>query len=185
MSVAGLVLAAGEGRRFGRPKALVEFDGQRFVDRAVRLLLAGGCEPLVVVAGAVPLDVDDADVVYNDAWATGLGSSLRAGLESLGPEADAAVVALVDQPWVGPDAVRRLRAARRAGAVVAVATYAGRRGNPVLIGREVWAQVSELAVGDVGARAFMSAHPEQVTEVACDGTGHPDDVDRPADLPHD
>lgn len=181
--MAGVVLAAGEGRRFGRPKAVVELDGQRLVDRAVRVLRDGACEPVVVVAGAIPLEVDDAEVVHNDAWATGLGSSLRTGLAALGPEVDAAVVALADQPWIGPDAVRRLRAARRDGAVVAAATYRGRRGNPVLIGREVWSQVSKLAVDDVGARAFMAAHPDQVTEVACDGTGRPDDVDHPSDLP--
>lgn len=181
-SVAGLVLAAGEGRRFGGPKAVVELDGERLVDRAVRLLTDGGCSPIVVVDGALPLTVDGARVVHNPDWPTGMGSSLRTGLAALGDPVDAVVVALVDQPWLGAEAVRRLRAARAAGAVVAVAIYDCRRGNPVLLARDVWAGVAELAQGDVGARAFMAAHAELVTPVPCDGTGHPTDIDHPEDL---
>ncbi|HEU0042508.1 MAG TPA: nucleotidyltransferase family protein [Jiangellaceae bacterium] len=183
MSVGGLVLAAGEGRRFGRPKALVEVDGERLVDRATRLLRDGGCVPVVVVSGAIPLDVDGADVVHNAAWPTGMGSSVRAGLDALtGSAADAVVIALVDQPWLGPESVRRLISAHGHGAVVAVATYSGQRGNPVLLARSVWAAAADLARGDVGARAFIGAHPELVTPVDCTDTGRPDDVDRPVDL---
>ncbi|PSL04017.1 nicotine blue oxidoreductase [Haloactinopolyspora alba] len=181
---AGLVLAAGEGRRFGAPKATVELDGERLVDRAVRLLADGGCRPVVVVDGAVPLTVRGARVVHHEDWSSGMGSSLRAGLEALRAEATGAVVVvLVDQPWLGPESVRRLRAARAGGAFVAVATYGGQRGNPVLLAREVWDDVAALAQGDVGARAFMTARPELVTSVACDDTGRPDDVDVPEDLP--
>lgn len=182
--VAGLVLAAGSGTRYGGPKALVEYEGERLVERAVRLLASGGCDPVVVVSGAVPLTVPGAIVVHNPDWATGMGSSLRAGLRAAtASAAGAVVVALVDQPWVGAEAVVRLRAAWSAGAVaVAVATYDGRRGNPVLLARPVWDEVAELAVGDVGARPFMQAHPELVTPVDCTGTGTAADVDTPADL---
>ncbi|NEE02139.1 nucleotidyltransferase family protein [Phytoactinopolyspora halotolerans] len=185
----GLVLAAGEGRRFGTPKALVEVAGERLVDRAVRLLADGGCTPIVVVEGAVGLEVSGhpagvpIHLVYNPDWQSGMGSSLRAGLDAVREyEVDAVVVALVDQPWLGPEAVRRLRAARVGGAFVAAATYGGARGNPVLLGREVWADVAALAEGDQGARAFMIRHPELVTAVPCDNTGRPDDVDYPEDL---
>ena len=116
MTVAGLVLAAGAGRRFGGPKALVELDGERLVDRMVRVLRAGGCQPLVVVAGAVPLAVSDATVVDNPDWRTGMGSSLRSGLAALPDQASAAVVVLVDTPWIGPDAVDRLVQAHATGA---------------------------------------------------------------------
>ena len=182
---AGLILAAGEGRRFGRPKALVEIDGERFVDRAIRLLAEGGCAPLVVVSGATAVGdlAPDVVTVHNSAWAEGMGTSLRAGLAALDSyPVDVVVVALVDQPWLGPEAVRRLLTARSGGAAVAVATYDGRRGNPVLLGREVWPGVAALAQGDVGARAFMAANPGLVTEVPCDGTGSPDDIDHPDDL---
>lgn len=182
-AVAGLVLAAGEGRRFGRPKALVEVDGERLVDRAVRLLRDSGCDPVVVVSGAVPLEVDGARVVDNPNWRSGMGSSLHRGLAALPESAEAVVIALVDQPWLGPQAVRYLRTAHASGAVVAVATYAGQRGNPVLLDRSVWAEAARLAQGDVGARALMAAHPELVFEVSCDGTGSPADIDTPTDLP--
>ncbi|SEE75779.1 nucleotidyltransferase family protein [Jiangella alba] len=182
--VAGLVLAAGSGSRYGGPKALVEYEGSRLVDRAVALLAGGGCAPVAVVSGAVPLTVPGAVVVHNPDWATGMGSSLRAGLRALSwAPAEAVVVALVDQPWVGVEAVTRLRAAWAAGGVsVAVATYDGRRGNPVLLARPVWADVAALATGDAGARPFMRAHPDLVTLVDCTGTGSSADVDVPADL---
>ncbi|WP_211239614.1 nucleotidyltransferase family protein [Jiangella gansuensis] len=182
--LAGLILAAGSGSRFGSPKALVEFEGSRLVDRAVRVV--AGCRPVVVVSGAVSLTVPGAFVVHNPQWATGMGSSLRAGLRALDglPGVGAVVVVLVDQPWVGPDAVARLRAvwASADGVRVAAATYGGRRGNPVLLDRSVWPEVAALASGDAGARAFMAVHPELVTPVPCDDTGRPDDVDVPADL---
>jgi nicotine blue oxidoreductase len=88
----------------------------------------------------------------------------------------------VDQPLVGPDAVARLIAAHQAGASVAVAAYGGQPRNPVLLGREHWAEVTSLAVGDEGARPFLRAHPEFVTMVEVGDTGSPDDVDTPADL---
>jgi nicotine blue oxidoreductase len=175
--VAGLLLAAGAGGRLGRPKALVEIGGQRLVDRGAAVLRDGGCEPVVVVLGAAEVPVPGAVVVTNPAWATGMGSSLRAGLAALPERVSAVVVALVDQPAVGPEAVRRLAAACAGGATVAVATYGGRRGNPVALARSVWPEVARLAVGDVGARPFLAAHPELVTPVPCDGTGRPDDID--------
>ncbi|HEX6469285.1 MAG TPA: nucleotidyltransferase family protein [Streptosporangiaceae bacterium] len=180
--VAGLLLAAGEGRRFGRPKALVEFDGERLVDRGVRTLRDGGCGPVIVVMGAAAIEVIGAVVVPNPDWRSGMGSSLRAGLAALPPGCPAVVIALVDQPLVTADAVRRLVEAYRRGAGVAVATYGGRPRNPVLIAARHFAAVGESAVGDAGARAFLRAHPELVTSVACDDVAAPDDIDTPADL---
>lgn len=177
--VAGLLLAAGRGSRLGQPKALVEFEGERLVDRGVRLLEEGGCHPVVVVLGAATVQVRGAVTVRNPDWASGMGSSLRVGLAALPQEAESVVVALVDQPLIRPGAVRALIGS---GAGLAVATYGGRRRNPVLIAREHFAEVAELAVGDVGARPFMKAHPELVTAVPCDEHGDPADIDTPADL---
>jgi nicotine blue oxidoreductase len=110
-----------------------------------------------------------------------MGSSLRAGLDAVAA-ADAVVLVTVDTPWLGVEAVRRLRAAYLAGASVVVATYEGERGHPVLLDRRQFAAVAALAEGDVGARVFLAAHPELVTAVPCDGTGSPRDIDTPADL---
>lgn len=184
MTVAGLLLAAGEDRRMGRPKALVEVDGEPLLLRAVRLLREGGCDEVVVVVGARADDVaalvPGLAVVRCDGWAEGMGASLRAGLEALeaGPH-EACVVALVDQPLLGPQAVARLVAS---GGLASVATYDGRPRNPVLLSRAVWPEVAASAVGDEGARGWLRAHPDRVHLVPCDGTGSPVDVDTPDDL---
>ena len=191
-AVAGVLLAAGEGSRFGRPKALVELDGQTLAERGVTLLRAGGTDPVLIVTGAAQVELrpeHQARTVYNGEWRTGMGSSLRAALRALteleaDPEIDAVVVALADQPLVGAEAVGRLIAAYRAGAGVAVAAYGGKPRNPVLLAREHWPEVIATATGDQGARAFLRARPELVTLVECGDTGRPDDIDTPADLEH-
>lgn len=191
-AVAGVLLAAGQGSRFGRPKALVELDGQTLAERGVTLLRAGGTDPVLIVTGAAEVELrpeHQARTVYNREWRTGMGSSLRAALRALteleaGPEIGAVVVALADQPLVGAEAVGRLIAAYRAGAGVAVAAYGGKPRNPVLLAREHWPEVIATATGDQGARAFLRARPELVTLVECGDTGRPDDIDTPADLEH-
>jgi CTP:molybdopterin cytidylyltransferase MocA len=181
-AVAGLLLAAGSGSRLGRPKALVEVAGERLVDRGVRLLHEGGCHPVVVVLGAAAVPLRGAVTVPNPGWRSGMGSSLRVGLAALPPESGHVVIALVDQPRIGAQAVRRLVEAAHRGAAVAVATYGGTPRNPVLIARPHFAEVMELAVGDVGARPFLRAHPDLVTRVPCDDVGDPADIDTPQDL---
>ena len=81
--VAGVLLAAGEGSRFGQPKALVELHGQTLAERGVSLLRSGGADPILVVVGAAPVELDGTHTVYNSQWRTGMGSSLRAALQAL------------------------------------------------------------------------------------------------------
>ena len=181
--MAGVLLAAGSGSRLGHPKALVELDGVRLVDRGIWLLQSGGASPLVVVTGAVPVSLLPGVLsVFNPDWASGMGSSLATGLRAVPDGCAAAVVALVDQPLVGPEAVARLISAHEGGAQVAVAAYDGQPRNPVLIAREHWAEVIDRATGDMGARPFLRAHQDLVTLVECGDTGRPDDVDTADDL---
>jgi CTP:molybdopterin cytidylyltransferase MocA len=180
--VAGVLLAAGAGSRLGQPKALVDIGGQPLAARGVGLLRDGGAAPVIVVTGATEVSLPGVVTVHNPDWATGMGSSLAAGLATAPDECQAAVIALVDQPLVGAAAVRRLIAAFEAGATVAVAAYGGRPRNPVLLAREHWAEVIALAEGDAGARAFLRARPDLVTLVECGDTGRPDDIDTRADL---
>ena len=183
--VAGVLLAAGEGARFGRPKALVELNGRTLAERGAGLLRAGGADPILVVTGAAPVELGGTHTVYNPAWRTGMGSSLRAALQALidtSTDVGAVVVALADQPLVGAEAVARLIAAYRDGATVAVAAYDGHARNPVLLAREHWAEVIATATGDQGARTFLRARPDLVTLVECGDTGRPDDIDTPEDL---
>ncbi|MGH3519522.1 MAG: nucleotidyltransferase family protein [Haloechinothrix sp.] len=182
MTVGGLLLAAGAGRRFGGPKALAVFKGTTLLERGIALLRAGGCEPIHVVLGAETAELNGVMSVLNPEWASGMGSSLRVGLSSLPEGVDAVVVALVDQPLIGAEAIRRLRAAHAGGAAAAVATYAGEPRNPVLLDRSLWDAVATEAVGDTGARRFLNQHPEVVTAVPCDDTGSPSDIDTQDDL---
>ncbi|WP_283234650.1 nucleotidyltransferase family protein [Candidatus Protofrankia californiensis] len=204
-AVGGLVLAAGAGRRFGMPKALVTLGGESLVQRCARMLADGGCAPVFVVLGARAADVLRSTslprerVVLAPDWALGMSASLRRGLAALAAVdenladrggnkdggnsgVDAVVIALADQPLLGAEAVRQLLAAHASGAVAAVASYGGQPRNPVLLHRAIWAEVSALAHGDVGARAWLRANPDRVVMVPCDGTGSPDDVDTPDDL---
>ena len=187
-----MLLAAGQGSRFGRPNALGELDGRTLAERGIGMLRAGGADPVLIVTGAAQVRLSpeyQVRTVGNDDWRTGMGSSLCAALRALaGPDAGAdvgaAVVALADQPLVGAEAVSRLIAAYRAGAGVALAAYDGRPRNPVLLAREHWPEVIAMATGDQGARAFLRARPDLVTLVECGDTGRPDDIDTPADLEH-
>jgi len=180
--VAGLLLAAGQGSRLGRPKALVEIGGQSLAARGVALLRDGGAVPVVVVTGAASVSLPGVITVHNPDWRSGMGSSLRAGLATLPADSAAVVIALVDQPLIGPESVRRLIAAFLVGAEVAVACYEGKPRNPVLITRAHWAEAAALAEGDVGARAFLRAHPELITAVECGDIGRSDDLDTEQDL---
>jgi CTP:molybdopterin cytidylyltransferase MocA len=188
MGVAGLVLAAGAGRRFGMPKALVRHRGSLFVEHAAAVLHAAGCRPVVVVLGAGAEQVratarlPGAALVDNPGWAGGMGSSVRVGLAELaGTDAEAAVILPVDTPGVTAAAVQRLTALTGPDAL-ARATYHGEPGHPVLIGRMRWADVAEQATGDAGARPYLAAH--RPIAVPCEDVAAGEDVDRPEDLPH-
>ncbi|MFS8100753.1 nucleotidyltransferase family protein [Lentzea alba] len=184
MRVAGLLLAAGAGRRFGTPKALVPLDGKLFVDRAAELLRAAGCEPVVVVLGAKADEVrtqaslDGVTVVDNPNWETGMGSSLRTGLHAVGI-ADAVLVLPVDTPGVTVEALHRLMALAEPKAL-ARAVYDGEIGHPVLIGSDHFAGVMASAAGDQGARDYLKANT--VRHVECADVADGADIDQPGDL---
>ncbi|ATL86256.1 nucleotidyltransferase family protein [Streptomyces malaysiensis] len=188
--VAGIVLAAGGGRRLGgRPKALLTHRGRPLVEHAAHALLAGGCAPVHIVLGAGAETVRERArlpgcvLVDNPDWAEGMGSSLRAGLGSLaGTGAGAALVALVDQPGIGAEAVARVVAAYRSPSTLAAAAYDGERGHPVLFGADRWGDITASAVGDRGARAYLQAHQSAITLVDCSDIARTDDIDTPEDL---
>ncbi|MFJ7627744.1 NTP transferase domain-containing protein [Streptomyces sp. NPDC097595] len=190
--IAGLLLAAGGGRRLGgRPKALLEHRGGLLVEHAVRTLREGGCGPVHVVLGASADEVraraglDGCGVSVNPEWTEGMGSSLRTGLDALaGTGADAALVLLVDQPGIGAEAVARVAAAYRDRTSLVAASYAGERGHPVLFGADRWTDIAAGAVGDQGARAYLRAHREALTLVECGDVAQAFDIDTPADLSH-
>lgn len=184
--VAGVVLAAGAGRRFGMPKALVPYGGSLLVERAARVLADGGCRPVVVVLGSAAeevrarADLSGATTVFNEEWASGMGSSLRAALTALAEtDAVAAAVLPVDMPGIDAQAVRRVLA-HAAPDALAAAAHHDRRSHPVLLGRAHWVAAAESAVGDSGARRYLDAH--DITLVPCEDVSEGFDIDRPEDL---
>ena len=185
MEMAGLVLAAGAGRRYGQPKALVTYRGRLLVRRAAQTLAAAGCVPVLVVVGAEAQRVRAAapDLAFTDnpGWASGMASSLRAGLAALrdGPAA-AVVVLLVDMPGVSPEAVRRITAGATP-ATLAMGGYGERRGHPVVLGRDHWPAVAATATGDHGARGYLRAHHDRVRVVPVGDVAADFDLDTPED----
>jgi CTP:molybdopterin cytidylyltransferase MocA len=193
-TVAGLLLAAGAGRRMGGPKALLRDErGVPFLDRAIGTLLDGGCGSVTVVLGAganrarVLLDeagwsaATDVDTVVAADWDEGMGASLRTGLAALGDRpVDAALVSLVDLPDVDAAVVRRLLDTEVGERTLVRATYDGRPGHPVLIGRRHWAGVAAAARGDQGARGYLDTREPTRCECGDLATGR--DLDRPEDL---
>ena len=169
----------------GRPKALVhDVDGTSWVQHAVEVLVDGGCNGVTVVLGAGAdeavrlLDGLGVDVVVAHDWAAGMSASLRAGLASLqGSDADAAVVSLVDVPDLTAAVVRRVLSEREGDEALARASYHGRPGHPVVLGRAHWSAVAAGASGDAGARDYLARRDTVLVECGDLATGH--DVDEP------
>ncbi len=186
--VSAILLAAGAGSRFGGGKLLADFDGRTLIEATLSELRGAPVDEIIVVVGAEGERLRSISTTYetriaeNPRWADGMSTSVRVGLQSCGPEARAAVVLLADQPFVGREAVKRLVGAFEGGAEVAVATYDGKRRNPVLFAREVWPMLEGELSGDEGARGFLRRHPELVMEVPCDDVANPADVDTVEDL---
>jgi CTP:molybdopterin cytidylyltransferase MocA len=184
--VSAIVLAAGGGSRFGGGKLLAKLGGQPIIEAVLENLREAPVDEIIVIVGAEAGRLSEVcerygvRTVANEEWERGQATSVLAGLRASGGRA--AVVLLGDQPFVGAEAVERLVAAFAEGAKVAVATYGGKRRNPVLFSREVWPLLEAELAGDEGARSVLRRHPELVVEVPCEGVGDPVDVDTREDL---
>ena len=166
MSIAAVVLAAGEASRFGTPKQRL------LLPEVLERLTQSSVDEIVVVAGAHTLETP-ATVVTCAGWKRGPGASLASGLEELSASAEAAVVVLADGPDLAPEAVDRVIASWRAdGGTLVAASYGGVRGHPLLVAREEWESIPDAGLRDLNVRL-----------VPCDDLGSPGDVDTPADLP--
>jgi molybdenum cofactor cytidylyltransferase len=194
--VAALVLAAGRASRYraaGGPeptKLVADYRGEPLARWAARAALASRARPVVVVTGHARDELRaalaglDVSFVHNPDYAEGLATSLRVGAAALPAAAAGAVVLLGDMPEASAAVVDALIAAFEAtpGALAAVALHDGKRGNPVLLGRALFAEVARLA-GDEGARGLLAAlPPERIVSVEVADAGVTKDVDRPEDL---
>lgn len=187
--VDAVLLAAGRGQRMGGPnKLLARFGGQPLVCRVAAMLAASRVRSTVAVVGhqadrvAAALGGRNASIVENPDYASGLASSLKSGVSALPPDATGALVALGDMPGVHSDDIDRMidAFARAGGAAIVRATHAGKRGNPVILPRRLFAAVARLE-GDTGARHIVETSEMPVIEVEI-GEAASIDVDTPEAL---
>ncbi len=187
--IGAIILAAGDSRRMGTPKALLRIGKLSFLERVCQAAREAGLEPRVVVLGAAAdkilslLDLHEATVVRNREMSAGPIGSIRAGIRELAvnQEVEAVVVWHVDRPHVEPGTVAALAKEFMKGAAqIVLPEYEGRRGHPVLFGRAVFAEL--LAAPDAtGARAVVQASPARVAVVSVADPAVLEDIDTPDD----
>ena len=185
--IAAIVLAAGASRRFGSQKLLAELRGKPVVRWAVENVLAAQPDEVIVVVGREGEAVRHVlhglavRIVVNERWSEGIGGSLRAGIAALSAEADAAMIALGDQPGVDASVIASLLNTQSEGSrSIVVPSYRGERGHPVIFSAEIFPEL--LAIdGDRGARDVIARDPSRVTRVDFDAPV-PIDLDTEAEL---
>jgi molybdenum cofactor cytidylyltransferase len=192
MTVPAILLAAGESRRLGQPKQLVEVGREVLLERTMRVAREAGTQPLLVVLGAhfaticAHIDFQDAIPVFNDAWQQGISTSIHAGLRELevrAPDSSCALLMTCDQPRLTASHLRNLVAASHAqpAPTIAASSYAGTRGTPAIFSRSLFPRLLALT-GDQGARSLIAAETSGVVEIPF--AGGEIDIDKPADLRH-
>jgi molybdenum cofactor cytidylyltransferase len=168
-----VILAAGGSRRMGQPKQLLPFRDRTLLRHAVETAVASMCRPILVVIGAhaelVSLELQSLPVLiaYNPEWATGIGSSLRVAIQTLGAidGIEGVVITLSDQPLVSADAVKKIVEAHyQTGKDIVASEYADTHGVPLFIGKRFFDEISALA-GMEGAKCVIDRHLEEMTTV--------------------
>ena len=162
---AGVILAGGSSERYGQPKQLLDFHGTPFIRKVAENALAAGCDPVLVVVGAVvdpiriALEGLPVQLVENSEWRAGQSTSLRAGVRALPERVGNAVFFLSDQPQISPELIHRLVDRHQRTLAPVVAPFVGeQRANPVLFDRAVLTDLLTVQ-GDRGGRAILSSYP--------------------------
>ena len=172
---AGIVLAAGEGQRFGGPKAPFVVNGERLVDHSVRIVREAGLDPVIVVLGAWVGDVPDCETVVNPDYRAGIGSSLISAItyaQTTYPHLEGVIITLVDLPDLLPSTVKLVC---DEPAPLVQARCNGQPGHPVKIDAIYFDELLESVLGDSGAKEFLTAH--NVAYIDVDDQGSVADLD--------
>ena len=186
--ISGLLLAAGESRRMGSPKALLRYQGQTFIERICSAFLTAGVDELIVVLGARAEELRGAlpahpalRTVVNSRYFQGQLSSLMVGVGALSPDSEAAVVNLVDHPLVSAATIKALIDSFRAAPLpILVASCQGKRGHPVLFSSHIYGEILAAPL-DQGAKVVVRKDPSRVRELSLDDPGILADIDTPED----
>jgi molybdenum cofactor cytidylyltransferase len=186
VNVTGLILAAGQSKRMGHPKMTMTWGDCTVIEHVAGILLDGGANPVIVVTGGASQEVETAIrnlpvlPVFNPDYETGeMISSVRAGLLACGLQAQAALIALGDQPQIRDDVVRALIAAyREHPALLIVPSYRMRRGHPWLVARQLWPEILALPASQT-MRDFLHHHETDINYLPVDTPSVIQDIDTP------
>ena len=186
--ISAILLAAGESRRMGSPKALLYYQGQTFIERICTAFLTAGVDELIVVLGARAEEIGRAlpshpalRSVVNSRYSQGQLSSLMVGIGALSPESEAVVVNLVDHPLISSATIKAVIDSFRAVPLpIVIASYQGKRGHPVLFSGQVYGEILAAPL-DQGAKVVVRKDPARVREVPLDDPGILADIDTPED----
>jgi molybdenum cofactor cytidylyltransferase len=185
--ISAIVLAAGQATRFGRCKQVQRLGDKTVLDHVLDNVRASKIEDVVVVLGAHADEIREKvriaeRIVTNDDFASGMSSSIQAGLRALPQDTEAALIVLGDQPFVTPHTIDLLiEEYRRSRRGVVIPTYQGFRGNPVLVDRSLFAEMLGIR-GDIGCRAIFDEHPQSIVKVPVDDRGVLADIDTKEDF---
>jgi len=186
--ISGLVLGAGASSRFGEPKQLLPFRGGTLLGWVISQAEgATGLDEVVVVLGRAADEIRErvffgnSKVVENPVFGSGCASSYHAGIGALDPRSDAIMILLGDQPGVDPETINRVADEwRRGDGQIALASYRGREGHPMLFARPLFDKLVGLH-GDKAAWKLVDANPDLVRVVSFD-CPFPEDIDTPEDF---
>lgn len=183
--IAGIILAAGASSRMGQPKVLLEWQGETLIHRVARTALSARLEPVIVVAGALSPQIEqalphlDIKLVANPNWSAGQSTSVRAGIQALPQDTQAVVFLLGDQPFVTVELIQKLIETYQKTRPEILAPFVNqKRINPVIFDRSVFPHLLELQ-GDAGARSLFAQFPPAVMPWNDERAGF--DIDTPED----
>jgi molybdenum cofactor cytidylyltransferase len=173
-TTAVLLLAAGGSLRLGRPKQLLDIEGESLLRHSLRVTLEAGLGPVIVVLGAhakevqTSLEEEPVQVVYNADWQEGMAASIRCGiahLQEINPSVQSVILMVCDQPHLSSDILQNLVAAHlKTGKPIVTCSYADTFGPPTLFHQSMFAEMLQLK-GDVGARSILKAHANNVEAI--------------------
>lgn len=169
-----ILLAAGQSKRLGRPKQLLEFRGETLIDRSIKTALDSICRPIIVVVGANAENLRgeigkfDVELIENPEWEKGMGTSVKIGVRTLlqnYPKASGAVLTVCDQPFVSSALINRLAEIfQTSDAPIIASSYENTLGVPALFGRDLFDELANLNA-DEGARKIIDGHREKVFKI--------------------
>lgn len=184
-NIGAVVLAAGGSSRLGQPKQLLKFRGETLIGRAVRAAADAGCDPILVVVGDAGAAIREelggtrATIVQNREWQLGLGTSIRSGLQEIGP-VDAVILLTCDQSLVEGSVIAQLIATqKKTGKPIVASSYANTLGVPALFDRSFFEELLALP-NDSGAKSLIEAHPGDTASIEFERGAI--DVDTPEDF---